>query len=84
LPTRIPGQHYQGDVADIIGRGWDLMIAHPPCTFLCASGLHWNKRRPGREIETNRALDFVRYLMAAPIGMICIENPIMADQWGDL
>ncbi len=44
LPTDVPGPHYQGDVMDIIGDGWDLMIAHPPCTYLCSSGLHWNKR----------------------------------------
>jgi len=49
LPTESPGPHYQGDVMEIINDGWDMMIAHPPCTFLCSSGLHWNKRRPGRE-----------------------------------
>jgi hypothetical protein len=40
LPTDAPGPHYQGDVRDIIYDGWDLMIAHPPCTYLCSSGLH--------------------------------------------
>lgn len=55
---------------------WDLMIAHPPCTYLCSSGLHWNKRVPGRDALTIDALDFVRTLMDAPIHKICIENPI--------
>jgi hypothetical protein len=58
------------------GEPWDLMIAHPECTYLCVSGLHWNKRRPGRQALTNQALDDVRRLMAAPIDKIAIENPI--------
>lgn len=55
---------------------WDLMIAHPPCTYLCSSGLHWNKRTPGRSDRTNEAIDFVLKLMLAPIPKIAIENPI--------
>lgn len=55
---------------------WDLMIAHPPCTYLCSSGLHWNKRVPGRDRRTEEALDFVRLLMKAPIPRIAIENPV--------
>lgn len=77
LPSESPlGDHYQGDVMDIIDHGWDLMIAHPPCTFLCASGLHWNKRRPERAQQTEDALDFVRQLLDAPIARIALENPI--------
>ena len=76
LPTDVAGPHYQGDVMDIIDQGWDLMIAHPPCTYLCSSGLHWNKRRPERSKQTEDALDFVRLLLAAPIPKIAIENPI--------
>lgn len=76
LPTEAPGKHYTGDVRDIISDGWDLMVAHPPCTYLCSSGLHWNKRRPEREKQTEEALDFVRYLMNARIPRIAIENPI--------
>ena len=77
LPSESPlGDHYQGDVMDIIGHDWDLMIAHPPCTFLCASGLHWNKRRPERAQQTEAALDFVRQLLDAPIARIALENPI--------
>jgi hypothetical protein len=55
---------------------WDLMIAHPPCTYLCSSGLHWNNRTPGRAEETEKALAFVQALMDAPIEHIAIENPI--------
>ena len=52
------------------------MVAHPPCTYLCSSGLHWNKRRPERAQQTEDALVFVRDLMSAPIYHIAIENPI--------
>lgn len=55
---------------------WDLMIAHPPCTFLCSSGLHWNKRRPERAEQTESALLFVRQLLEAPISKIALENPV--------
>jgi hypothetical protein len=55
---------------------WDLMIAHPPCTYLCSSGLHWNKRRPERAAQTEEALAFVRLLIDAPIRCIALENPI--------
>jgi hypothetical protein len=52
------------------------MIAHPPCTYLCSSGLHWNKRRPGRALLTEEALVFVQKLLDAPINKIALENPI--------
>lgn len=55
---------------------WDLMVAHPPCTYLCSSGLHWNKRRLGRAEQTEEALRFVRLLLEAPIDRIALENPI--------
>ena len=58
------------------GDPFDLMIAHPPCTYLAVSGLHWNKRRPERAAQTEQALDFVRSLMAVPIPRIAIENPV--------
>lgn len=51
------------------------MIAHPPCTYLCSSGLHWNKRVPGRAAKTEEALSFVRRLLDAPIPRIALENP---------
>ena len=76
LPTERPGPHYQGDVFDVVDRGWDMMIAFPPCTYLCSSGLHWNHRRPERVALTEQALVFVQALMDAPIPRIAIENPI--------
>lgn len=76
LDTDVPGPHYKGDVRDVIDDGWDLMIAHPPCTYLCSSGLHWNSRTPGRAELTEEALGFIRYLLRAPIPHLAIENPI--------
>jgi hypothetical protein len=76
LPTDAPGPHYQGDVQDALGQGWDLMIAHPPCTYLASSGLHWNKRQPDRAVKTEAALQFVMALLNAPIERIALENPI--------
>jgi hypothetical protein len=73
LPTEKPGPHYQGDVFDIIGDGWDLMIAHPPCTHLAVSGARWWKDKLDEQAE---ALWFVAQLMGAPIPRIAIENPI--------
>jgi hypothetical protein len=68
--------HYQGDMFDIIDQGWDLMIAHPPCTYLASSGLHWNKRRPERAALTEEALEFIQRILDAPIEKIALENPI--------
>lgn len=69
--------HLQGDaLSHALGGVWDLMIAHPPCTYLCSSGLHWNKRVEGREARTKMALEFVRELMSVPIARIAIENPV--------
>lgn len=76
LPSEAPGRHYQGSVERILHLGWDLLIAHPPCTYLCSSGLHWNTRRPERAAQTVAALGFVRFLLAAPIKHIALENPI--------
>lgn len=73
LPTEIPGQHIQGDVIPILNNGWDLMVAHPPCTYLAVSGARWFKNR---QVEQATALQFVRTLMDAPIPCIAIENPI--------
>ncbi len=73
LPTEVPGPHYQGDVRDIINDGWDMMIAHPPCTHLAVSGARWFKDKLA---EQQDALDFVRMLLDAPIPCIALENPI--------
>ena len=73
LPTERPGPHYHGDVFDVIGDGWDLMIAHPPCTHLAVSGARHFKRKTE---EQRQALDFVRRLLLAPIPLIALENPV--------
>jgi hypothetical protein len=75
LPTDAPGPHYTGDVFDIVGDGWDLMVAHPPCTDLAVSGAkHFAaKRADGRQ---QAALAFVRRLLAAPVPRIALENPV--------
>lgn len=73
---RWPEFHLRGDVRQFLADGWGLMIAHPPCTYLASSGLHWNHRTPGRADKTEAGLQLVRDLMAAPIPRIAIENPI--------
>lgn len=73
LPTETPGPHYQGDIRDLLSLSWDLMIAHPPCTYLAVSGSRWFKQR---QQEQEDALDFVRFLMQADIEKIAIENPV--------
>lgn len=75
LPTDVPGPHYQGSVFDILDDGFDMMIAHPPCTHLAVSGArHFKaKQADGRQQE---ALDFVHRLLDADIPRIALENPI--------
>ncbi len=75
LPTERPGPHIQGDVLEVLDNGWDLMIAHPPCTHLCVSGARWfkEKRADGRQ---QAAVDFFLKLINAPISKKCIENPV--------
>lgn len=65
--------HLQCDVLEVIGGGYDMMIAHPPCTHLAVSGARWFHEKRQEQAE---ALDFVRALMAAPIPRIAIENPV--------
>jgi site-specific DNA-cytosine methylase len=76
LPTDVDGPHHQGDVSDILGLGWDIMIAHPPCTYLSVSGMHWTTRGLRDPQLTENALAFVQLLMDAPIKRIAIENPV--------
>jgi len=73
LPTDAPGPHYQGDVRDVLLDGWDLMIAHPPCTHLAVSGAKWFEKKKAQQEE---ALDFVRLLLSAPVPRIALENPV--------
>lgn len=83
LPSETPGPHYQGDVHDVLHDGWDLMIAHPPCTRLTNSGVRWlHVPPPGKTLEEmwidlNKAAEFYRTLRDAPIPRKAIENPIM-------
>lgn len=74
LPTEQQGEHVEGDVLELLDWGWDLLIAHPPCTDLAVSGArHFAaKIADGRQA---RALDFVRKLMGAPIRFKALENP---------
>jgi len=76
LPSEIPGQHYQGDVIDIINDGWDLMIAHPPCTYLANSGVQHLHKQEGRWEKMLEAREFFIKLLNADINKICIENPV--------
>jgi hypothetical protein len=76
LDTESPGWHYKGDVRDILHLGWDLMIAHPPCTRLCNSGVRWLAER-NLWAEMEEAANFFRCLLDAPIAKVCVENPIM-------
>lgn len=73
LPTERPGPHIQGDVLEHLEDGWDMMIAHPPCTHLAVSGARWFREK---RAEQEDALMFVRTLMDAPIERIAIENPV--------
>lgn len=68
--------HCQCDVRDILGMDWDLMVAHPPCTYLASMGVWWNRKRPDRWPLTYAAREFVACLWDAPIARIAIENPI--------
>lgn len=73
LPADDCGRHYQGDVLQILDKGWGLMIAFPPCTYLASSGARWWKEQ---QKEQMKALEFVACLMNADIPRIAIENPI--------
>jgi len=73
LATESPGPHYETDVLNVLNAGWDLMIAHPPCTHLAVSGARWFK---DKQVEQAAALDFVRVLLNAPVDRIALENPI--------
>jgi site-specific DNA-cytosine methylase len=68
-----PRWHYQAPVEEVLAKGWDLMISHPPCTHLAVSGSRHFHRKQREQAE---ALDFVRVLMDAPVARWCIENPV--------
>lgn len=82
LSTEVPGNHYCGNVLDIINEGWDLMIAHPPCTYISNAGVRflYPGGYPNINIERfKKGMESVKFFMSllnAPIHKICIENPI--------
>ena len=74
LPTEIPSEyHLQGDVLEHLYKGWDMLIAHPPCTHLAVSGARYFKYK---QQEQEEALEFVKQLLNAPIEKIALENPV--------
>ena len=76
LPTDAAGPHYQGNVTDVLYDGWDLLIAHPPCTYLTNSGVVWLHKDPARWALLDEGAAFFKLLLDAPIARKCIENPI--------
>lgn len=76
LPTEIPGQHIQDDVLKYLDDGWDMMIAHPPCTYLSNSGVRWLINNRERYAAMKQACEFFNSLLNAPIPRIVVENPI--------
>lgn len=92
LDTDVQGHHYKGDVFDIINDGWDIMVAHPPCTYLAVSGARWfyhpddhkldvkdrrpHPKYPNREQDRDNAIIFFKKLYNSNIPMIAIENPV--------
>ena len=77
LPTDVAGRHYQGNVLDVLDDGWDLMIAHPPCTYLTNAGVTWLHRDPARWEMLDEGAAFFKVLLNANIPRIAVENPIM-------
>lgn len=80
LPTESPGPHYQGNIIDLLreSRRWDLMVAHPPCTYLANSGVRWLHTEAGRKAKMIGAAEFFRRLLEHRyIRRIAVENPIM-------
>jgi hypothetical protein len=76
LPSDVPGEHYKGPVENVLDQHWDMLIAFPPCTYLCSSGMHWTTRGKRNPQLTEEALAFVRLLLEAPIAKIAVENPV--------
>ncbi len=76
LQSESPGNHFQCDVKDILGQHWDMMVAFPPCTYICSSGMHWTTRGLRDPKLTDEAIEFVELLMQADIQHIALENPI--------
>lgn len=77
LPSEVDGNHYQGDVRDLIGEKFDLLIAHPPCTYLCNSGVHWLHKDASRWDKLIDGAAFFKLFLDWDCPRVCIENPIM-------
>jgi hypothetical protein len=77
LPSELPGPHVIGDVTWVLAEPWDLVIAHPPCTYLCNSGVRWLKDNPWRWERLQHAKAFFKLCLAANAPRVAIENPIM-------
>ena len=90
LPTESPGPHYQGDVRDLLNEPWDLLIAHPPCTYLANSGVRWlyggkgTTPDPERWYEMEQAAMFFAEFLLTAVPRVAVENPIMHRHGRDL
>ena len=76
LPSESPGPHIQGDVSPILRQPWDMVIAFPPCTYLCNSGVRWLHERPGRWADMRRAAQFFLECLNANAPLVAVENPV--------
>lgn len=74
--TEVPGPHYKGDVRDILYQDWDLIIAHPDCTYLTNAGVRWLHERPERWKDLDKACEFFNLFLDHPCKRVCVENPI--------
>jgi len=79
LPAETPGPHHQGDVLEVLDRDWDLIVAHPPCTYLTNSGVRWlyDDRYPLRWRDLIDGAVFFRTMLEAAAPRIAVENPVM-------
>lgn len=77
LPTEAPGPHIEGDVLALLREPWDLVIAHPPCTYLCNSGVRWLHERSERWAKMREGAEFFRACLDANAPRVAVENPVM-------
>ena len=77
LETEQPGNHYAGDVRDMLTEPWDLLIGHPPCTYLSNSGVRWLHTDPSRWVKMYDGAELFCDLLNAPVRHVAIENPVM-------
>lgn len=76
LPTEKKGPHYQGDIENVLYQDWDLIIAHPPCTYFANSGVSWLHKDPARWIRLDEAAEFFKKFLDHPCEKIAVENPV--------